>query len=190
MKPMKFLVLPILIALIFTLSAKSAEASNLYLSTPSNQIQNGDSFQVDVRLNTQNEDLNAVQSNLNFPADKLEIVSITQTNSFPILAEQTVSGGLIQLAQGSLSPVNGDVPVATITFKAKSAGTANLSFNTDSAAPRFADSSDSLDLAQSSGINLTINEAGPSATPVATQTQSQTLSFASIWNLISKLFNS
>ncbi len=196
MKLVKSLALPLLIALIFILSAKNAEASNLYLIPNPQNLKIGDKTQVTIKLNTQEENVNALAANLSFNADKLEVEAINTTNVFPILAEQAIEGNLIRLAQGSVNPISGDVSIATITFKVKGSGSANLSFKEGSAAPRFTDSSDSLNLIQSQGtiLNITdsmvINEAGPSAIPVAIQTRSQTLSFVSIWNLVLNWFNS
>src|SRR5260221_7884367 len=123
-----FFPLPLLIALIFSLSAKPAEASTLQFSTDSQKIQLGDTFQVNVKLNTQNEAVNALATNISYPSDKLEVISISTANTFPILAEQIVDGNSIKLAQGSVDPVNGVFSVATVTFKAKGLGNANLSF--------------------------------------------------------------
>ena len=112
----KLLILPISLLFVLLLAAKPAQASALYLYD-GDTLKVGDTTQVYVILSTEGEDINAVDTNFSYPTDKLELESIDTGTNFPILAEQTVDNGTINLAQGSIVPVNGGVVVATLNFK-------------------------------------------------------------------------
>jgi hypothetical protein len=144
--------------LIFSLLifAPSVLASTLYLSSESTNMSQGSIVSVTVGLNTQDESINAVSAYLSYPTDKLEVVSITYTDSFPIAAEESYEGGEIKISRGDISGVAGNVNIATIDFRAKAQGSATVSFIEGSGAARTSDSSDSLNLAESTGDTFSI----------------------------------
>lgn len=112
-----------------------------YLSPSGATIAQNDTFVVDVRLDTGGESVNAVQANLSYPADKLDLVNITDVGSaFKTQAESQGGSGSIRLARsttGGSTPVVGDVLVASIYFKAKvSAGSAAVVFAAGSGVAR------------------------------------------------------
>lgn len=145
-------------------------ASTLHLFPPSGNIAVGGTLSVQVRLNTQGEEVNSVASYLAYPADKLDVTFLTPGSAFGIEAERTFGGGVIKISRGSINPVSGNVTVATIGFKGKVAGGATVYFIAGSAVPRASDSSDSLNLAASSGGTYNVGGIVPaSPAPVVTQ---------------------
>ncbi len=132
-----------------------ALASRLY-TTPFSQTFEKDTTQtIEVRLDTQGQDVNALSSYITYPTDVLEVSSINSTATFDIAAEETVDGNTIKISRGVITPVNGDVLVATITFKAKDIGTGSLEFTSDSAVPNAVDNTDTLTSTNGSPVNIT-----------------------------------
>ena len=137
--------------LIYLFWVNSVSASTLYLSPGSGSINQGGTLAVQVRLNTQGEGVNAVSAYLSYPEDKLSVSYVKGGSSFAIEAENSFGGGAVKISRGSISPVSGNVTVATIGFKGKALGNATVAFIGGSAVPRASDSSDSLNLGASSG---------------------------------------
>ena len=149
-------ILPFLLVL-FTilLLPKIALASTLNLSPGSGSVGVGGSLTVQVRLNS-GEGVNGVSAYLSYPSDKLDVSYVSGSGTFAIEAENSFGGGVIKISRGSINPVSGNVSIATIGFKGKATGTATVGFIGGSAAPRASDSSDSLNLAGSSGGTYSI----------------------------------
>lgn len=142
MKTVKKL-LPIIFVIAFLFLPTAVSASTLSLSPASGTVGVGGVISVRVNLNTGGEAVNGVSAFLSYPADKLEVSSISYGGSFPIAAEGSSGGGSVRISRGSINPVNGTVAVATINFRGKSLGSATVSFVGGSAVPRASDSSDS-----------------------------------------------
>ncbi|MCL5784456.1 MAG: hypothetical protein M1142_03840 [Patescibacteria group bacterium] len=147
----------------FLLFPKFALASTLYLSPGSGNIPVGGVVSFQVRLNTGGEGVNAVSAFLSYPADKLDVAWVSPSGTFGIEAERSFGGGIIKISRGNLSPVSGNVSVATIGFRGKTEGSATVAFIGGSSAPRASDSSDSLNLGGSSGGTYTVTAGGAGA---------------------------
>lgn len=148
---MKKLFLSAIFLVILLSGPKLAFASTLHLSPGSGNVSVGGTIAVRVNINTGGEGINGVSAFLTYPSDKLEVAYVTAGSSFAIEAEKSFGGGSIRISRGSISPVSGNVSVATIGFRGKALGSATVSFIGGSAAPRASDSSDSLNLGASSG---------------------------------------
>lgn len=154
----------------FLLIPQLVFASTLYLSPGKTTIPIGGTVAVSVRLNAGGDSVNAVSAFLSYPADKLDVTYVSPGSVFAIGAENSYGGGVIKISRGSLSAVSGSVGVATIGFRGKSAGTANISFIGGSSAPRASDSSDSLNLGGSAGGTFTVGGTAPApVVKIATQ---------------------
>lgn len=115
----------------------SAQAS-VYSITPevgANVV--GSTFDVSVMLDTQGQTINALQMDLQFPADKLQLVSPSVGNSIievytsPPRYDNTK--GTVQIIGGIPNGINTNKGlVAKLTFRVKSVGQANLRFAGDS----------------------------------------------------------
>ena len=57
-----------------------AEASVLYLMPQSQTIYQGDTFLVEVRIDTEGEEINALELGLTFPPNLLEVVDFSKGN--------------------------------------------------------------------------------------------------------------
>lgn len=145
----------------FLFFVSSAYASTLYLSPGAANIPQASIVSVRVGLNTAGESINGISAYLSYPADKLEVAWISYGGSFPIAAEQSYGGGSIRISRGSITGAVGNLTIATIGFKGKAQGTANVSFIGGSAAPRTSDSSDSLNLGGSAGGVFTVGAPKP-----------------------------
>ena len=139
-------------------------------------------FNVAIKVDTGGEAINAVKAYLTFPADKLSVVSISTTGTFlTFWAENTYDNttGTIHLQGGLPTPgyTGTDGLVATITFKVKDSGTANVSFDLSSEV-----------LTNSNNTNILSNRVNGEYT-LGNNTTSITLHIPSGWALISVPFD-
>jgi len=95
----------------------------------------GQSFHVSVLVDTGGEVINAVEADLTFPSAMLEVTSVDATSGsfLPIVVEKSFNNtsGRIRIAGGVPTPgfSGGSGRVATITFRARAAGSAKVSFD-------------------------------------------------------------
>ena len=111
-----------------------AASVNMYLSSPSTLVAKGHTLSVGVHVNSGDTAINAVQANLTYPSDKLDFVSIASSSAFPVESENNGGNGAIRIGRGVIGSVKDDQLIATITFKAKAVGTAEVNFATSSSA--------------------------------------------------------
>jgi hypothetical protein len=138
--------------------------SKLYLQPASATVAAGSELHVAVRV-TSTEAVNAVQSNLNYPANILEYESVDSTGTaFDVTAPTKGGSGSVQIARGAMKPVTGDALVATVVFKAIAHGSASVEFAAGSAVPRSADAKDTL--GTRTGGNYTVT-GGPAPASLA-----------------------
>ena len=126
-----FLIVAVLIILFFPLSARSAM---LYLIPQSQIVYQGDSFIVEVRIDTEGEEINALELGLTFPSNLLEVVDFSKGNSIlQLFAEEPkIQQGEISFVGGIPKGFNGDGLLGKINFLAKEIGKAEVSFKEDS----------------------------------------------------------
>jgi len=136
----KFLALAIVLSVVLPIGANNARAAgaSLYLSPTSGSFVVGDVFTVSVYLNTNGQSVNAVEANLSFPANKLQVVSPTSGKSFvQVWVTQPTysnSNGTLRFAGTVPTPgINTSAGlVSTVTFRVMDTGTAVVKFNDDS----------------------------------------------------------
>jgi hypothetical protein len=106
--------------------AASATAS-LYLTPSTGSPSVGDELDVQIRVNTGAQLTNAVQANFTYPSSQVSVVGFDNSNtSFPVVAQQQASNGLIQVAGGAFTPVSGDANLTTIRFQVTGTGTVHV----------------------------------------------------------------
>ncbi len=107
-----------------------APKSDLTFSPSISQVNTGNDFAIQMRVNTNGQLVNAVSSDISYPSALLDVVSVTNTNgAFSIeVINNSATPGNIDLAFGTLTPKSGDLLIATIVFRAKAAGIAPVSF--------------------------------------------------------------
>jgi len=108
-----------------------AQGASIFLSPGSKSFKVGDIFSVEVKVDTADIPINAAQTIIYFPPDKLEVLSISKSDSIFILWPEepafSNSSGEISFAGGKPSPgFNGVGTIITINFKAKEEGIVNL----------------------------------------------------------------
>jgi hypothetical protein len=158
----KKLLIFVLFFFVFLSFAPHALAATLYLSPASGTIGTGRTKAVQIRVNA--DGINGVSAYLSYPADKLQVTSLSYGGSFSVAAEGSFGGGGIRISRGSFNNVTGDVLVATVTFKGLKEGPAAVSFIGGSQTTRTSDSGDSL--TGKSGGSYTVAFAAPEPTKV------------------------
>lgn len=115
----------------------AAQAASLKFSPPSGNFVVGETFNVAVYLDTEGKSVNALDLTLNFPPDKMQVVSPGTGNSIvgvwvsqPRFNNQE---GTIRLQGGIPEGINVSAGlVTTITFRARGVGSAALKFGASS----------------------------------------------------------
>ena len=131
-------------AVIMTLSGYTSMAAkpqpalavpNLTLSPASATVSSGSTLSVQIWEDSGTQNVNAVQANLTYPADKLSFVNVDSTNTgFGVDAQSSGGNGTVTIAKGSTTPVQGKFLVATVNFTSLSSSankhksTATISF--------------------------------------------------------------
>lgn len=139
----------------------SAEGT-LYLSPASKTVNVGSNFTIAIRVDSKGININAVQANLSYPTSKLDFVSIdTSTSAFNVPMQETGGGGLVKIARMVIpDSIKGDKLIANVTFKAKSSGTATVSFASGTVVVKDADGAPELTTTKNGG-SYTIKSANP-----------------------------
>lgn len=156
-KLLAFTFITLIVTTLFLSTASAASAfSTLYLTPARKSIKIGDSLDVQLRLNTDNDKINAVAAYFTYPQDLIELSPLAISSPFEITAENENTRGFVRLGLGNIEPIAGDVLLATFTITGKKEGNVTISFTEGSAAARYEDSSDALSLARSTGGFYTI----------------------------------
>ena len=80
-----------------------------------------------IRVNTGAQFTNAVQANFTYPSSQLSVLGFDNSaSSFPVVAQQQASNGLIQVAEGAFTLVSGDANLTTTRFQVVGTGTAQV----------------------------------------------------------------
>ena len=125
-------------SLIIFLVSGRALAANLILSPSVGTYNVGDTFKVSILVDTQGVSINSIDTDIKYPSDLLDVVSVNKSGSILSMWIQeptnTASNGSITFTGGLPTPgfTGASGKVLDITFKAKSAGVAKLSFLTSS----------------------------------------------------------
>lgn len=128
--------IPFAISLIFTFLflPSTIFSTTLYL-VPENQIvYRGDSFIVEVRIDTESEEINAAGVGLTFPANLLEVIDFSKGNSILGLwpQEPQIQEGTIIFLGGTPGGFEGEGLLAKIIFLGKEIGKSKISFKENS----------------------------------------------------------
>ena len=116
----------------------SASAATLSFSQPAESYSVGSTFSVSVYAGSSDQAMNAASGVISFPWDKLEVVSLSKTGSiFSLWVQEpsfSNSAGTVSFEGIVLNPgyTGASGKILTITFRTKTAGTANLSFSSGS----------------------------------------------------------
>lgn len=147
-----------------------AASGSIYAVANKSSVVNGSSVVVAIYMNGGGNNVNAVQANVSYSADKLQYVGVNYSGSaFDIAAANSGGGGNVSIARGKIGTVTGVGLVATITFKAVAVGSASVDIAGGSAL-----AADGGEVAAStSGVRLNVvapSAAAPSVGASATST--------------------
>lgn len=149
-------------------------AGTLYLSPASKTVSQGTSFSLQIRENSDSDNVNAVQANLSYDANKLDFVGFDLVGTaFDVQLVKSGGGGSVSTSQiNTAGGKTGDQLVVTVTFKAKVAGSTSISFASGSALVRTNDTQNIL--SGTSGATITITSIPSQTPPPVTQPPSST----------------
>ena len=138
--------------------ATQAESGILYFSPAAGIFTEGETFEVEIWVDTKGENVNAIAAYFSYPEDKLEALGVSREGSaMTLFAEETAGGGKVSISGGKATPgISGIQKVASVSFRAKTAGTAILLFTSDSAVLEDSDNQNILDLGLSASAVYTI----------------------------------
>lgn len=113
-----------------------AKAATLFFSPSNSTYDINDSFDVGLYVNSDGQSINAAQANISFPADLLEVTNVSSSGIFthwvPVVPNYSNINGTISFGGGLIGGPTGGYNgnsglIITISFRAKSSGTANVS---------------------------------------------------------------
>ena len=111
----------VLFSVCFAMAPIGARAVTLYLLPQSQTIYQGDTFLVEVKLDTEGEEINTVEGYLNFPQDKLEIIDIgvggSIFNLWPKSPSYSNQTGEISFLGGIPRGFKGEGKLVSTTFR-------------------------------------------------------------------------
>lgn len=168
---LKVAILVFLYTFLFAVPRVQAASATLSLSPSSKSVTNGQTFSVEIRVDTAGESINTVTANLSYPTDKLRAQSVDTSGSFvTIWFENNIgtASGEIRLTGSLPTPgvTGSSLLFATVNFVALSTGTAQVEFANSSAVYRNSDNSDILGTTVDG--TYTISELTPTETPTPT----------------------
>ncbi len=138
MKKITFIALSLVLGTVLFATQSSAAATATF-SPKTMSVQNGKLFKHDVVVNPQGTTNYAEKIEVNFPAEKIEVVSFTQAPNWMSLSQTSYdvtnneTGVLIRTA-GYPSGITSATTFGTITFRAKTEGSGTISFGSGSVA--------------------------------------------------------
>ncbi|MBU2592293.1 MAG: cohesin domain-containing protein [Patescibacteria group bacterium] len=166
------------IASSFGVNAVSA-GPRLYLEPSSGNFSSSGSFEVEIKIDSGQEEIMATDTLLNFDSTKLEIVSVADGGFFEEM-QHTINSGLLTIyayPKQALQTKTGVGVLAKVTFRAVSSGTATASFlcqtGSDSDSNIWtAQGNDVIDCASNGSGSYTLGDSPgtPTSTPVPTST--------------------
>ena len=115
--------------------SRAFSVPTLFLSPASQSLEPGTEFSIEVREDSLDGAINAVQANLSYDASKLDLISIDPSSIFEFELENTGSNGQIRMGRGTFTPRTGEQLVATLNFRVMTdaVGLAPIDFITGSA---------------------------------------------------------
>lgn len=176
-----FLILFSIFYFLFSAAVANAQRASLFLAPSSGTYTVGNTFLVQVKVNSGGVAINAADGTIIFDPDKLEVVRLSKDESIFSLwvQEPTFSNslGTINFAGGKPSPgfIGAAGTILNITFKAKTAGTANLTFASGSVLADDGKGTNILTSIGSAVYNLTSREITPIPPPKEEYTPAPTL---------------
>lgn len=134
----KFILVAVFLAplFLFFYSPSTTQAATLNFDADLENIYVGDTFVVDVILDSEGEEVNVVDATIIFSDDTLEVVDVSGGGSpidlWPVEPNFSNEAGVVSFTGGITSGFNGTGVVMSITFRAGEEGLAHVSFQDNS----------------------------------------------------------
>jgi hypothetical protein len=130
----KFLVFVSFLLVLFSGLPLVVRAATLYLMPQSQTVYRGDNFLIEIRLDTEGEEVNAVEANLKFPSDLLKITDFSKGGSILTFwpQEPDFKENSISFTGGIPGGFKGEGLILKINFLGKEIGKAEVNFKDDS----------------------------------------------------------
>ena len=149
-----------------------AYAANLALSPSSGSFGTGQTFTVTVRAVPNGDNINAVETTLNFDSSVLQVVSLAKGPAFSLWTTEPTfsnSAGTITFGGGSPTPFNTTSNILVITFRTTAQGSASVTFANSSVLAADGRGTDVFANA-TNGTYVITGGAAPEPTPTPTPT--------------------
>lgn len=118
-----FLLIPFTLFLLgqtLEIRQRAQETAGIYVVSNAQHATAGQIFTLDVYVNANDTPVSVVQTNLAYPASKLDVIGIDTSNTpFDVESEYIVGNGLLRIGREASVPVTGNKHVITIRFKVK-----------------------------------------------------------------------
>jgi len=112
------------------------QGARLYFTPQSQEVYQGDTFVSEMRLDTEGENINAIDVRISFPAALVAVADITTGGSlfslYPTEPAYSNEEGIISFGAGIPNGFSGEGIVGTIFFRSKEKGFATIRFLNDS----------------------------------------------------------
>ena len=162
-----FVLLFFLFSLSYFLYPAFVHAATLTISPSSGSYQNGKTFSATIFVASADEAMNAASGVISYPADKLEVLSVSKSGSiFSLWAQEpSFGGGRVSFEGIVLNPgyKGSSGKIITINFKAKSIGEAVVSFSSGSVLANDGQGTNILSGFGSAKYNINVPAVGPQA---------------------------
>jgi len=129
---MKKILLFLILIFFFLPSFLVVKAATFSFDKSSYSVSTGQTFQVQININTGTDQVNGADAYINYDNSFLSVENITAGSFFPTVTNDITTAGKVYIAglvDDPASPKTGSGTLATITFKGLKDGTANLSFD-------------------------------------------------------------
>lgn len=158
-------------AALLVVFAQSAQAAVLYALPEKNQIKLGESFNVDIKINTEDVSINAVQTTARFPSSVIELAEADkETSAFNFWVEEPLISneeGTLKFIGGTTKGVSGQtLQVIKMTFKAVSVGQAQITLNDAVITASDGTGKNVLSVIEGATVNVVSEITAPQAPPV------------------------
>lgn len=98
-------------------AAVFAQGADMYLDPQEQTVAEGESFEVEIRVDAGEEGVNAAGALLEYPADTFELNEININNSdFEVEATEETDQGSVEIVRGSTESKSGDLLLASLSF--------------------------------------------------------------------------
>lgn len=140
----------------------AAGAARLYVSPSSKTVSVGQSFSLDLRVDSGDESMTAVEANGTYDDAKLRLTSIDTSGSpFDMEAEKSFGDGSFSIVRVALNNTKGDVLLARLNFEALATGQSDVDLNDDS---QLSDPNGKFFNLERDSSSVSVNQSSPGPT--------------------------